>query len=350
VKPFCPPSKPTRIVANVINFNTATLTLQCVEALLQCDVDHVVVLDNASAAIDRSALAEGLERLMGPGSRVELTFSEINLGFAGGSNRLIEHSLHDASVTHVFLINSDSIVDPSGFATWRAEINGDADLWGARVHQANPVGQTDEVESLGIAIYRPLLASNRKHLDDRFLGPTGGCAIYSRRLLEELQLSHGYIFDPDYFCYAEDTDVCLRARLLGYEACYCDALVARHLGQASSGGGFNDFVYYHGIRNSIWTMLKCIPLPIFLRNLGWVLLLHAGILVRHTVRGKLRVTIRLYRDTLLGMMAVWRKRRVVQDSRRVETGTLVQWITPRFYEQDYLRTAIRDLFVRKRVI
>jgi GT2 family glycosyltransferase len=87
--------------------------------------------------------------------------------------------------------------------------------------------------------------------DEVLLGPTGGCALLRRRLLEDLRAMHGAWFDEQFFCYAEDTDLVIRARWLGYRAAYAADAIVQHEGSLSSGGPDNDFVLYHGIRNSL---------------------------------------------------------------------------------------------------
>lgn len=334
---------PVKVVAQLINFNTADLTSQCVESLIVAGIDTVHVLDNASREEDRSRL-RSLSETWPAG--ISVTFSNTNLGFAAGSNLLIDQALADGEVTHVFLINSDAVVSSAGFALLLETVGARAaDMYGARMMKRGN-GCDGQVDSLGIALYRPLLASNRKHAYERYLGPTGGLAVYSRHLLETLRAAHGYCFDPDYFCYAEDTDLCIRARLLGFEAQFIDAVVAYHMGQASSGGGFNDFVYYHGIRNSVLTLLKSVPARLLLRNLHWILLLHAGILLRHTLRGKFLLTLKIYRDAFARLPSIWRQRRRIMAAANGIDG-LAAAITPRFYEEDYLAAAIRDLFHRR---
>ncbi|MBR0566030.1 glycosyltransferase family 2 protein [Azoarcus sp. L1K30] len=335
------------ITAIVINFNTAALTVRCVNSLLESGVERVLVLDNGSESADY----EFLQRAFRPESVCRLLRSESNLGFAAGSNFLIEEALCDAQCSHVLLLNSDAILARDGLRelTWKA-MSSEADLTGGKVNRLlvaddGSVTLTGIVESHGIALYKTLLASNRKHDEEIFLGPTGGCALLSRRMLEAMRRVHGYVFDPDYFCYAEDTDLCIRARLMGYVAAYTDEIVAYHQGQASSGGGFSDFVYYHGIRNSIWTLIKSFPVALLVRNLHWVLLLHAGIVLRHVMRGKLGLTLRIYRDGFGNWSHLLRKRRKIFESVSAEPAhRLGYFVTPWFYEPGYLRSAIRQLF------
>jgi GT2 family glycosyltransferase len=329
------------VVAAVINFNTAALTRRCTRSLLDAGIARVLVLDNASGADDYRSLESAHA---GEGEGVRIIRSEDNLGFAQGSNFLIDEALRDARCQRVLLVNSDAVVEAKGLdACLRAMHAGGHDLMGGRMLKPGPGGVVD---SLGIALYKSLLASNRKSTGDAYLGPTGGLAIYSRAFLERIGAAHGYVFDPSYFCYAEDTDLCVRARLMGSSVGYTDEVVALHEGQASNAGQYNDFILYHGIRNSIWMAAKSIPGWIVFTQLPWIVLLHGGIVVRHTLQGRIGTLFRLYRDALIGLPAAMRGRKMVQATRRVTLGEFRALIDRQFYETAFLRGAIGDLFHR----
>jgi hypothetical protein len=117
-----------------------------------------------------------------------------------------------------------------------------------------------------------------------------------------------------------------------------------HEGSLSSGGPDNDFVLYHGIRNSLWWLIKDAPAGWLLRSLPWFILLHGGIWLRHLRRGRIRVLWRLYRDACKGIPAMWRKRRVICAARRVPAREFRTWVEPHFYERDYVRRAWRELW------
>ena len=329
------------VVAAVINYNTAALTLRCVRSLLDADIAKVLVLDNASSSEDLARLRE-LEAM---GEGVRLLASSENLGFAAGSNRLVDEALRDPACERVLLVNSDAVAAGEGLAACLAAMReGGHDLMGGRMLKPATAGKPPEVDSLGIALYKSLLASNRKTTDDAYLGPTGGFAIYSRAFLEEVVRLHGYVFDASYFCYAEDTDLCVRARLLGRSAGYVDEVVAHHEGQGSTTGGYSDFILYHGIRNSIWMVAKSMPAWIVVSHLPWIVLLHCGIVARHLREGRWRTLLRLYRDAIAGLPRALRGRRKVQSSRRVTLAQFRACIDRRFYDTRFLAGAWRELF------
>lgn len=326
----------------LVNFNTADRSLRCVASLGSlAGRIRLIVVDSGSQPADLALLREGLAAAW---PEAELIASPLNIGFASGCNRAIVRCLADARVSHVLLLNNDAVATDELPRWLDAHVSGaaDADLAGGRVLKL--AAGSDEIDSLGIAIYRSLLASNRLDPAEPYFGPTGGCALYSRRVLETLLREHGYLFDEAYFCYAEDTDLAARALLLGFEPHYTDAVLARHEGQASSGGGFNDFVLYHGIRNSIWMLFKCVPASLILRRLPWIAAIHGGIVLRHSLRGKARVVFRLYRDALAGLPGVVRKRRRVQQCRRIAASEFARRISTRFYDKGYVRNALRDLW------
>ncbi|MDR3389317.1 MAG: glycosyltransferase family 2 protein [Rudaea sp.] len=325
----------------IINYRTAAATRACLDALLPLAPadSRIFLLDNGSGETEASTLAAYAGRHP---EKVYFDPSEENLGFAAGMNRLLGRALAEPGIRQVLLLNSDTLPTPGCVASMQAQIDPATrtDMVAARL--LNP--QNDGVDSLGITLYRSTLASNRKRVEEILLGPSGGCALFTRRLLEDLRASHGEWFDEDFFCYAEDTDLVVRARWLGYRPAYAADALVYHAGSLSSGGADNDFVLYHGIRNSLWWLVKDAPGGWLLRSLPWFILLHCGICLRHLRRGRVRVLWRLYRDALRGLPAMRKKRAVVRHSRRMPVGEFSNWVEPHFYERDYMRRAWRELW------
>lgn len=327
----------------VINFNTAAQTLRCLESLNASEEapDWVLVLDNASHSDNYRALLEGCR----PFSRsvLRLYRSEVNLGFAAGSNFLIEQLLAEPACRFLGLLNSDAVARPAMVARLvDALATGPhrAGMSGGRMHKLHT---PEQIDTLGISIYASLMPADRHSTEEPFLGPTGGCCMLARELVEDVLAVDGYCFDPRFFCYCEDTDLALRANLLGYSPTYVDELVALHEGQASSGGGFNRFITYHGIRNSIWMQVKLMPTPVLLRHGGLLLVAHLLNIVRHTLAGHGRVLLDVYRDAWSQRHAFLQERAHWTGLRRLDARSLRRRFARRFYRAGYWRVAADQL-------
>ena len=118
------------VVAAVVNFNTAALTRRCTLSLGDAGIERIVVLDNGSEAADHERLRKHHEG----DPRVRIVRSETNLGFAQGSNRLIDEALADSRCARVLLLNSDAVADAAGTGACLAAMNeSGADLMGGRM-------------------------------------------------------------------------------------------------------------------------------------------------------------------------------------------------------------------------
>lgn len=334
-----------KVVVATINYNTAPATLRCVESLMAgIGIEGVFLLDNASAKDDVAILTGGLENLT---ADVRLMQAGHNIGFAAGMNLLVEQIMVDSGVDAVLLLNNDAIALP-GFANNLTAVLGqspETGMVGGRVHR---MSAPDQPDSLGIAMYSSLIASNRLAVVDPYLGPTGACMLMSRDFICDVIASTGHLFDPDFFCYWEDTDLVLRARLLGYEPAYVDTLLALHEGQASTGGRFNTFIAYHGLRNAIWTFVKCMPLAVIIRRAPHFFLANLMSIARFMATGEWRLLYRIYRDAMLGLPRCWRQRRRIMAAKRIQGGRLMDVISDKFYETGYVAAAIRRIFSGKR--
>lgn len=83
----------------------------------------------------------------------------------------------------------------------------------------------------------------------------GACMIFKREVLEKVSID-GNIFDPDYFAYFEESDLCHRVWLAGYRIVYAYKSVIYHKLGATSSSMNNAFIQYHSFKNRIRTYLK----------------------------------------------------------------------------------------------
>lgn len=330
------------IAVIVVNYRRAADTLECLDSLLRVPAPSfdIFLVDNGSSASDvaqlRDYVADHAERI------TFTTFSQ-NLGFTGAHNYLFAQLIPSNRYDFFLLVNNDAVVEPDFLERMLARIDPAQKI---AMVAARVMKYTDrsQIDNLGITFYKCGLASNRKSSDDPLLGPSGNCALYTTELLRQLHQATGEYFDEQFFCYAEDTDLAWRAVLLGYRAAYAEDALVYHKGSISSGGPNSDFVLYHGIRNSLFVLVKDVPTSFLLRNLFWMLVLHIAILLRYTIKGKLRVVARLYRDFVRGIPVMYRKRRPIQQQRQIPPREIAQRISRLFYERGYALGALRDLY------
>lgn len=330
------------IAVIVVNYRRAADTVECLDSLLRIAAPafDIILVDNGSSVDD---VAQLRAYVACHSERITFTVFSENYGFTGAHNRLFEELVPSGRYEFFLLLNNDAVTEPDFLERMLARINRAqrVEMVAARVMKYT---DREQVDNLGITFYKCGLASNRKSPDDPLLGPSGNCALYTADLLRQVHHVSGEYFDEQFFCYAEDTDLAWRAVLLGYQAAYAEDARIYHKGSISSGGPNSDFVLYHGIRNSLFTLIKNVPTRFLLRNLFWMLVLHIAILLRYTIKGKLGVVSRLYRDFLRGVPAMRRKRQPIQQQRQIPPREIERRISRLFYERGYALGALRDLY------
>lgn len=326
----------------VINYNTAAQTLRCIESLAHCTPPPawILVLDNASADADFDKLKHGLQSA--DQSHIQLFRSDVNLGFAAGSNFLIDQLLTISACKYIGLLNNDAVAKPELVQLLRAallETTHPIGMSGGRMHKLH---QPEEVDTLGISLYASLMPADRKDTSDPYLGPTGGCCLMSRWFVQDIKTTTGYCFDARYFCYCEDTDLALRANLLGYRPAYVDQLVALHEGQASAKTANNNFIAYHGLRNAVWMHWKLIPTSMLIKHFPLLLLAHLLTIARQSFAGRPTVMVSVYRDALRQMPAVLEERAHFKRKARLTPEGLSKVIGNRFYRRGYSHQVLAE--------
>jgi len=110
------------------------------------------------------------------------------------------------------------------------------------------IGQLDDVFTSGEAKY-----SARAELEGfgKFCYPLLAIALDRQEVAID-----GNIFDPDYFAYFEETDMCHRVWLAGYRIVYAHKSVIFHKMGATSSSMNNTFIQYHSFKNRIRSHLK----------------------------------------------------------------------------------------------
>jgi GT2 family glycosyltransferase len=141
-------------------------------------------------------------------------------------------------------------------------------------------------------------------------GACAGAAVYRRAALETVGL-----LDENFFAYYEDVDWSFRALLFGYSSWYVPSAIAYHVGGATLGNDVSDFMLYQARRNALFVVLKNYPLSALVRRGHTLALTQAHHFVWAVQTHRVRVFLRVWRDTVRALPALLRKRRQVQRAR-----------------------------------
>lgn len=226
----------------IISFNTCQRLRECLQTLLVATADapsfEVIVVDNASR--DGSA-----DRVSSEFPQVKLLRSQTNLGFGNANNLALQHAVG----RYVVLLNSDALLKPQILAQAVAamEANSQVGMAGGKLTAPDGGWQPSarRFPSL-LDEFLNLSGLAAKYPHSRFFGRfdrtwadpdeaaevdwvPGAFAIIRRDLLDRI----GF-FDPRFFLYYEEVDLCRRIKAAGCTIAYWPDLVITHIGGESS--------------------------------------------------------------------------------------------------------------------
>lgn len=225
----------------IVSFNTRERLRACLKSL-QAQVGaytaETLVIDNASR--DDSA-----DMVSSAFPAVRLIRSELNLGFANANNRALE----EAHGRYIVLLNPDAVLPPGTLtlALQHMENDPSAGMGGGRLVDENghlqpsarrfPSVLNDLLVISGLAHRFPhsrfFGRFDRTWADPLQAAPVdwvpGAFAILRRDLLDRI----GF-FDPRFFLYYEEVDLCRRIHQAGYRILYWPDLCITHIGGESS--------------------------------------------------------------------------------------------------------------------
>jgi GT2 family glycosyltransferase len=223
----------------VLNWNCWPDTLKCLDAVARSEYPHyrALVIDNGS--VDASQ-----EAMLAARPEVEFIQAGDNLGYAGGNNMGIRHA-SARGAAYVLLLNPDVRIEPGTLATLVSVAPEQPSIGALSPIVYNTGDPTPSVWFSGGKIdWHQCLVSHRHDLDHSssfYPSPwaTGCCLLLSIQGLEDI----GY-FDPDFFLYFEETDLCQRLMRAGYRVGVSADARAFHRGFGAAGPKSPKVAYY----------------------------------------------------------------------------------------------------------
>ncbi len=254
----------------IVNWNGKHLLGECLDSLAaqQARDVEIIVVDNGSQ--DGSA-----EYVQERYPRVNLVRLPENLGFAGGNNA----GIRIANGRYIALLNNDTKADPAWLSSLLDAAGSSPQSVGMWASKILSYDNPETFDNVGLLLYPDGLGRGKGRLErDRgqydtpgeAFFPSGCAGMYRKEMLDEIGL-----FDEEFFAYADDVDIGLRARLAGWECRYVPAAVVYHK-YSSSSSAYSPFKAFLVERNRIWVLLKYFPVELILLSPLFTLLRLSG--------------------------------------------------------------------------
>ncbi|MFA0847752.1 MAG: glycosyltransferase family 2 protein [Methanobacterium formicicum] len=316
-----------RVSIIILNWNGWKDTLECLESIYQIDYSNydVLVVDNASQDNSLEKIknyAQGLEtvesRLVAyrsqnkplevfvfsekdyfnlPGTvkedldlipsdkRIIILKNNQNHGYAQGNNLAIEFALKHLDPDYILILNNDTVVHEDSVKCMVNAAQKDEKIGAVtpKVYYYDYQGRSDVISHAGEKFNLYIGRGKRfcKNQVDkgqcnqsRAVDTIEGCSIFFKsEVLKKVGL-----FDPVYFAYWEDTDLCFRMRKNGYKLLYVPQAMIWHKIGVNWDSYFSYFVIYHYIvRNRlifIWRFASTLQKATFILYFFFYLLLN----------------------------------------------------------------------------
>jgi len=207
-----------QVAAVVLNHNGADDTIACVESLraLNTPPGTIALIDNASADDSASRLRTALPE-------VSLTVNSSNLGFGAGQNDTIR-ALIERGFEWIWLLNNDARATPDALERMLLRAaDRPVGVIGAMLRDLEPPREIQAIGGGHVIWWRGSSREWRGGSAPPLDYITGACMLLRARALSDTGL-----FDPRFFMYWEDVDLCLRLRQAGWTLAVAEDAVIHH--------------------------------------------------------------------------------------------------------------------------
>ena len=234
----------------IVNWNGKKWLKTCLDSVFRQTYRQfeVIMVDNGSNDNSQAFVREYFPK-------VKVIELDQNYGFAKGNNVGIEKAKGDI----VFLLNNDTVIDKDMLEKIVPVFDN------PKIGTAQPkIVLMNESNMLDLAgafwtsttflSYFGLRAKSnlRKYNEPLKVFSNKGAAMFIRKSMLDKIGS----FDEDFWCYYEETDLCHRAWLVGFECWYYPVSTCHHANGGTSLVFENSFIQFHNFKNKLLSFLK----------------------------------------------------------------------------------------------
>lgn len=246
--------EPPLVYVIVLNWNGKEHLEECFRSLMGLDYTNVrfLMVDNAA----RDGMTDYVSSHF---SSVEIIPLKQNIGFGGGNNVGIRHAIKQGA-DYIALLNNDTAVHPRWISELvaAAEENPSAGVFASKMlyHQNWFI-----INGVGVIMNRlchcwdnhNMRFKNSVRNSEQVIAACGGAFFIRRECIQEAG-----VFDPAYFLYLEDVDLCIRIRQLGYDIITVPQAMIYHKFSSGTVEG-SPWKNYFLLRNRLTILFKLFP-------------------------------------------------------------------------------------------
>lgn len=204
----------------IINYNTCQMTKECIDSVFNntMGIDfEIILVDNASSDESKSVFTQD--------SRIRYIYSEENLGFGKANNLGVVH----ARGRNIFFLNSDTLLINNAVKIISDYLDRDSDcgICGGNLYDKEGLPTHSfyrYYQSFLRDVFRPLfnLSDSIRYGKNQFHNHSGQVLEVCQISGADLMLRKSIIdkigcFDPAFFMYYEDSELCYRVLKNGYK-------------------------------------------------------------------------------------------------------------------------------------
>lgn len=256
--------KYSKYLVIILNWNGLDDTLDCLNSIISVYENNcppILVVDNGS---DKDETAILRSKLSHP--RIQYLRLKKNLGYCGGNNAGYDWAKKNG-YEKLVVLNNDTVIKSTVFERLVGSLRDDVMIAGATIVDYR---QGKIIQNRGFC-YNHLIGTSfardegaRVSPDDHGISEafvSGACFAIEIKALEDEKL-----FDPRFFCYFEEIDLCLRLAQKDYRSVIVNDAYIFHKGEASSSKitGFSEFQM---ARNRLWLIRKRLAITALMINI-----------------------------------------------------------------------------------
>ncbi len=262
-----------KVFVVVLNYNGKKDTLECLKTLHSTQKKNfkikIVVVDNSSTDDSPAAIKKQFPQ-------AKVIKNKTNLGFAQGNNVGIKYSLKNRA-DYVFVLNNDTLIEKKCLLNLfkAGESDKNSGIIAPKIYFAPGFefhksryqkkdlgkviwyagGQIDWQNVLGIHLGVDQVDQGQ-FVQKKTVEFITGCAMFVKFKV----FGRVGLFNPKYYLYLEDADLCLRAQKAGFKLLFEPKATLWHKNAQTAGGSGSTLQEYYYTRNRMLFGLKYAPI------------------------------------------------------------------------------------------